>query len=372
MTAPDLVSFFEAYKSKLQKHRSAVGQHCAYLNKLRCAVEPVFGDNLVRLVSLHHCVRDIHTIKQTNRSPFAYSELLLRLVKFPQERAAELDRTIKHTACVITKARAEPVSLFCSKTDFVRQQHECESTAMCMRHSSSFDVFRSIFIRSQLSFPDKRLIQFDCGKLQALDLLLRKHKIGGHRALIFTQTTMVLDILEIFLSLYGYAYLRLIGSTKIEERHSLMDRFNNDNRIFIFILNTRSGGVGVNWTGLSCFVLSSLLCFALSCFDLLSFAFLPCLRMCSNLIRLFSSLCAGADTVIFYDTDWNPAMDRQARDRCHRIGQTREVHIYRLVAQDTVEENILKKANQKAAARQNRGFDNLAQRTRPRRKSIIA
>jgi SNF2 family DNA or RNA helicase len=55
----------------------------------------------------------------------------------------------------------------------------------------------------------------------------------------------------------------------------------------------------------------------------------------------------GADTVIFYDSDWNPAMDAQAQDRCHRIGQTREVHIYRLISQHTVEENILKKANQK-------------------------
>jgi len=82
-----------------------------------------------------------------------------------------------------------------------------------------------------------------------------------------------------------------------------MDRFNADTRIFCFILSTRSGGLGVNLT--------------------------------------------GADTVIFYDSDWNPTMDAQAQDRCHRIGQTRDVHIYRLVCERTVEENILKKANQK-------------------------
>ena len=74
-------------------------------------------------------------------------------------------------------------------------------------------------------------------------------------------------------------------------------------KIFLFILSTRSGGVGVN--------------------------------------------LVGADTVIFYDSDWNPAMDQQAQDRCHRIGQTREVHIYRLISESTIEENILKKANQK-------------------------
>lgn len=115
--------------------------------------------------------------------------------------------------------------------------------------------------------------------------------------------TRMLDILEAFLNHHGHIYLRLDGTTKIEQRQVLMDRFNNDKRIFVFILSTRSGGVGVNLT--------------------------------------------GADTVIFYDSDWNPTMDAQAQDRCHRIGQTRDVHIYRLVSEKTIEENILKKANQK-------------------------
>ena len=79
--------------------------------------------------------------------------------------------------------------------------------------------------------------------------------------------------------------LRLDGSTKVEQRQALMERFNGNKKYFVFILSTRSGGVGVNLT--------------------------------------------GADTVIFYDSDWNPTMDAQAQDRCHRIGQTRDVHIYR-------------------------------------------
>lgn len=82
-----------------------------------------------------------------------------------------------------------------------------------------------------------------------------------------------------------------------------MERFNHDPKVFCFILSTRSGGLGINLT--------------------------------------------GADSVIFYDSDWNPAMDAQAQDRAHRIGQTRDVHIYRLVSEHTVEENILKKAQQK-------------------------
>lgn len=115
--------------------------------------------------------------------------------------------------------------------------------------------------------------------------------------------TRMLDVLEAFLNCHGHIYLRLDGTTKVEQRQLLMERFNEDKRIFVFILSTRSGGVGINLT--------------------------------------------GADTVVFYDSDWNPTMDAQAQDRCHRIGQTRDVHIYRLVSEKTIEENILKKANQK-------------------------
>jgi len=162
------------------------------------------------------------------------------------------------------------------------------------------DSFASRF---QIQTPDTRLIQYDCGKLQVLSTLLRTLHVEGHRVLIFTQMTKMLDILESFLNYHGFVYMRLDGSTKVEMRQALMERFNNNNKYFVFILSTRSGGVGINLT--------------------------------------------GADTVIFYDSDWNPTMDAQAQDRCHRIGQTRDVHIYRLISERTVEENILKKANQK-------------------------
>jgi E1A-binding protein p400 len=123
--------------------------------------------------------------------------------------------------------------------------------------------------------------------LQVLARLLHDLKAGSHRVLIFTQMTKVLDVLESFLNFHGHTYLRLDGSTKVEQRQVLMERFNANSKYFVFILSTRSGGVGVNLT--------------------------------------------GADTVIFYDSDWNPTMDAQAQDRCHRIGQTRDVHIYRLI-----------------------------------------
>ena len=165
------------------------------------------------------------------------------------------------------------------------------------------EPYRKARVRLTSFFPDKKLIQYDAGKLQALCPLLRTLKEGGHRCLIFTQMGKVLDILEAFLSMNGHTYLRLDGSTGIDKRQRYMDRFNNDIKIFCFILSTRSGGTGINLT--------------------------------------------GADTVIFYDSDWNPAMDAQAQDRAHRIGQTRDVHIYRLITEHSIEENILKKAQKK-------------------------
>ena len=154
--------------------------------------------------------------------------------------------------------------------------------------STDFDILSSINHLKQnmfLQFPEQRLIQYDCGKLQTLDILLSDLKRDKHRCLIFTQMTKMLDILESFLNYHGYTYLRLDGTTEMVQRQVLMERFNSDEKIFVFILSTRAGGIGVNLT--------------------------------------------GADTVIFYDSDWNPTMDVQAQDRCHRIGQTKDVHIYR-------------------------------------------
>ncbi|CBY40778.1 unnamed protein product, partial [Oikopleura dioica] len=173
-----------------------------------------------------------------------------------------------------------------------------ESTKSIRQKTHDEDLARRV------QLPETRLIQYDCGKLQTLhDLIYQKLRPNGHRALIFTQMTKMLDVLERFLSYHALTYSRLDGSTAPEKRIQIMETFNRDPKIFCMILSTRSGGVGVNLT--------------------------------------------GADTVIFYDSDWNPTIDAQAQDRAHRIGQTRDVHIYRFIAKDTIEENILKKANYK-------------------------
>eukprot|EP00916_Digyalum_oweni_P003592 GHVL01006433.1.p1 GENE.GHVL01006433.1~~GHVL01006433.1.p1 ORF type:complete len:1578 (+),score=450.06 GHVL01006433.1:65-4798(+) len=165
------------------------------------------------------------------------------------------------------------------------------------------EPFHNIILKNYCLFPDKLSLTRDCGKLVILEKLLRKLKNNDHRCIIFTQMSKMLNVLEKFINLHNYTYVRLDGSTKVEDRQRLVTHFNVNKRLFLFISSTRAGGVGINLT--------------------------------------------GADTVIFYDSDWNPAMDRQAMDRCHRIGQTRDVHIYRLVSEHSIEENIFRKQLQK-------------------------
>lgn len=205
--------------------------------------------------------------------------------------------------CCITKASAPTVELRYQGDDREYCQWQDDFLFLNRISSDYRSLFRSYEVRSQVTIPDKRLVQWDCGKLQLLDGLLRDLQHRGSRVLIFTQMTKMLDVLESFLNLHTFRYLRLDGATKTDDRQKVVHRFNTDMKIFCMILTTRAGGVGLNLT--------------------------------------------GADSVIFYDTDYNPAIDNQAQDRAHRIGQTRPVNVYRLISEQTVEEGILARAKQK-------------------------
>ncbi|XP_065649393.1 SWI/SNF-related matrix-associated actin-dependent regulator of chromatin subfamily A containing DEAD/H box 1 isoform X4 [Hydra vulgaris] len=137
----------------------------------------------------------------------------------------------------------------------------------------------------------------DSGKIKQLDKLLPELKEKNDRVLLFSQFVIVLDILEEYLKIRKIKYLRLDGSTKGNERQELIDKFNHNEEIFIFLLSTRAGGLGINLT--------------------------------------------TANTVVLHDIDFNPYNDKQAEDRCHRLGQTRQVTVYKFIGKDTVEENIL-------------------------------
>ncbi|XP_019771668.2 helicase domino isoform X2 [Dendroctonus ponderosae] len=287
-------------------------QLMARINERRCSALPLYGRDFQDVIKIYqpnttnswngghiHCLNVLFDKNCEDTSSFLKDALYS-----PERRIEELkeisDRFIFYVPAVKTKEPEirvwhPPPSEYWARFEEKRLiKYLFSKPATPLHHIASAMVTQ---------FPDPRLIQYDCGKLQTLDKLLRHLKTDSHRVLIFTQMTKMLDVLEAFLNFHGYIYLRLDGTTKVDQRQVLMERFNGDKRIFAFILSTRSGGVGVNLT--------------------------------------------GADTVVFYDSDWNPTMDAQAQDRCHRIGQTRDVHIYRLVSERTIEENILKKANQK-------------------------
>ncbi|KAF7542264.1 hypothetical protein G7Z17_g11724 [Cylindrodendrum hubeiense] len=289
-------------------------QHCVYLNALRRQQRPIYGKNVVELLTLGTDKRPYKQRPKVPRQIMAWFEeespLIQSLIPTIDQRADSYKTLIEKFSCVTPAVVTRDLEQFVlgrkgveAFTDRDLKLSAPVRWAPFLPKASPPDPWHEARMRLSIQFPDKRLLQYDCGKLQILDKLLRKLQTGGHRALIFTQMTKVLDVLERFLNIHGHKYLRLDGATKVEQRQILTDRFNHDPRILCFILSTRSGGLGINLT--------------------------------------------GADTVIFYDQDWNPAMDKQCQDRCHRIGQTRDVHIYRLISEHTIEANILRKASQK-------------------------
>lgn len=142
------------------------------------------------------------------------------------------------------------------------------------------------------------------GKFELLDRLLPKFFHTGHRVLMFFQMTKIMNIMEDYLHLKGFRYLRLDGTTKADDRSALLKEFNApDSPYFMFMLSTRAGGLGLN--------------------------------------------LQTADTVIIFDSDWNPHQDLQAQDRAHRIGQKNEVRILRLITTNSIEEKILERAQYK-------------------------
>jgi SNF2 family DNA or RNA helicase len=139
----------------------------------------------------------------------------------------------------------------------------------------------------------------DSGKLDCLHELMEEIIEGDHRALLFCQSTQMLDIIEHFFTTWRIRFLRLDGGTPPPRRLGLVNDFNSNEEIKCFLISTKAGGTGLNLT--------------------------------------------GADTVIFYDHDWNPANDSQAQDRAYRIGQTKPVTVYKLISKGTIEEKIIER-----------------------------
>lgn len=161
---------------------------------------------------------------------------------------------------------------------------------------------------SNISMPSMDRFITESAKLKKLDELLVELKKNDHRVLIYFQMTKMMDLMEEYLTYRQYNHIRLDGSSKLEDRRDLVHDWQTNPEIFIFLLSTRAGGLGINLT--------------------------------------------AADTVIFYDSDWNPTIDSQAMDRAHRLGQTKQVTVYRLLVRGTIEERMRDRAKQKEQVQQ--------------------
>lgn len=174
-----------------------------------------------------------------------------------------------------------------------------------------YDVYRNLDAdygahigTAPIQMPEAGRLIADCGKMVVLDPLLRRLKSEGHKCLIYSQFTRVLDILEDYCGKTAFKYVRLDGQSALADRRDIVAEWQTNEELFIFLLSTRAGGVGLNLT--------------------------------------------AADTVIFFDSDWNPTQDLQAMDRAHRLGQERPVTVYRLISRGTIEERMLIRAQQKS------------------------
>lgn len=185
------------------------------------------------------------------------------------------------------------------KTDKMRLLNILMQLRKCANHPYLFDGAEP----GPPYTTDTHLVE-NCGKMVILDKLLPKLQKAGSRVLIFSQMTRMLDILEDYCFWRNYPYCRIDGQTPHEERQVSIDSFNMPgSEKFIFMLSTRAGGLGIN--------------------------------------------LATADIVLLYDSDWNPQVDLQAQDRAHRIGQTKQVRVFRFITENTVEERIVEKAEMK-------------------------
>ncbi|XP_042297477.1 E1A-binding protein p400 isoform X17 [Sceloporus undulatus] len=298
-------------KNRLLKERL---DRIFFCNERRCSRAPVYGADLLRLCSL---VGDRKmppqfstTVNKWRWAGFANCCLLynasrdhsdpLQGLKWTLEQQQDSLRDIvNRVLCILPSAVAAPPSLHVARLPPL-YNHKMKQLRHHLREKAApfLRQLQQLTTPQLLQFPDLRLVQYDAGKLEALAVLLQKLKSEGRRVLILSQMILMLDILEHFLNFHFLTYVRIDECANQEERQELMKTFNRDKRIFCAILSSHSRSTGVN--------------------------------------------LVEADTVVFYDNDLNPVMDAKAQEWCDRIGRCKDIHIYRLVSGNSVEEKLLK------------------------------
>ncbi|XP_036948906.1 chromodomain-helicase-DNA-binding protein 4a isoform X3 [Acanthopagrus latus] len=222
------------------------------------------------------------------------TELIVRVELSPMQKKYYKFILTKNFEALNTKGGGNQVSLLNVVMDLKK----------CCNHPYLFPAAAIEAPKMPNGMYDGSALTKAAGKLLLLQKMMRKLKEGGHRVLVFSQMTKMLDLLEDFLENEGYKYERIDGGITGGMRQEAIDRFNAPGaQQFAFLLSTRAGGLGIN--------------------------------------------LATADTVIIYDSDWNPHNDIQAFSRAHRIGQNKKVMIYRFVTKASVEERITQVAKKK-------------------------
>ena len=211
-----------------------------YVNGLKCSQVPVYSRELLStVVKMHKPLLPLSEI-DPGTSYWHTNVSLHSAVMSCTERARSVESIVEKFAF------ATPVCVAMDMPTHALRGYEDQLRSTIL--GTEFDApLHYASVKLRIAFPDPSLLQYDCGKLQRLAHLLRERKAGGHRVLIFTQMTKILDILELFLNFHGYIYLRLDGATKVEDRQYITERFNSDSRVFCFISSSRSGGVGIKY-----------------------------------------------------------------------------------------------------------------------------
>ncbi|XP_068013481.1 E1A-binding protein p400-like isoform X3 [Melanerpes formicivorus] len=296
-------------KRQLREHLDKI-----YLgNERRCSRAPLYGRDLLEICSwiterkISQCysarINKWHWAGFENCLPYPSTSMVLRdplqeLTLTLKQQQIALKDVVTRYLCVLPAVAVAPPRLHVSNT----HPHEIKVLKFNLKEQilPYFHSMQQIVRPCFLQFPDPRLLQHDSGKLGALAVLLRKLKARGDRVLILTQMIPMLDILELFLNFHFLRYIRVheSGAPSWQNLEAIKN-FNQDKRFFCAILSSHTPSTGVSHV--------------------------------------------DANTVVFYDTDLDPLMAKKANEWCDRIATDRDVHIYRLVTGNSVEERLLKK-----------------------------
>lgn len=279
-------------------------------NERRCSRAPVYGSDLLSICLLTGERRPSQVsdsswrwagfvnccLSSASGSP---SDPLREMIQTLVRERESLKEVVDRALFVLPAAVAAPPCLYVANPP-PSYSHRLKVFKHSLKQKAAphLHQLRRITTPQLLQFPDLRLVQYDSGKLEALAVLLLKLKSEGRRVLILSQMILMLDILELFLNFHFLTFVRIDEYANHEQRQELMKSFNRDKRIFCAILSSHSRSTGVN--------------------------------------------LVEADTVVFYDNDLNPVMDAKAQEWCDRIGRCKDIHIYRLVSGNSVEEKLLK------------------------------